>query len=58
MATIAPTASTPQGIDPALVIEFDLYDDPRFVSAGGVFEAMGELRDMAPDVFWSTAHGG
>jgi cytochrome P450 len=58
MATIAPTAPTPPGIDPALVIDFDLYDDRRFVSAGGVFEAMGELRDLAPDVFWSTAHGG
>ena len=58
MATIAETAPTPPGIDPSLVIDFDLYNDRRFVSAGGVFEAMGELRDLAPDVFWSTALGG
>lgn len=57
MATIARQA-IPAGIDPALVIDFDFYNDPRFVSAGGVFEAMGELRDQAPDVFWSTALGG
>lgn len=57
MATLA-GLPTPPGLDPALVIDFDLYNDPRFVSAGGVFEAMGELRDMAPDVFWSPAYGG
>ncbi len=57
MATIA-KQPIPAGIDPSLVIDFDFYDDPRFVSAGGIFEAMGDLRDEAPDVFWSTAHGG
>lgn len=58
MATITETAAPPPGIDPALLIDFDYYNDPRFVSAGGIFEAMGELRDLAPDVFWSTALGG
>ncbi len=57
MATLAGIAPPP-GIDPALMIDFDLYNDPRYVSAGGIFEAMGELRDAAPDVFWSTALGG
>ena len=57
MATLAGLAP-PTGIDPALVIDFDLYNDRRFVSAGGIFEAMGELSAQAPDVFWSTSLGG
>ncbi|MBM3594382.1 MAG: cytochrome P450 [Alphaproteobacteria bacterium] len=57
MATLV-GITTPPGLNPALVIDFDLYDDPRFVSAGGVFEAMGELSAQAPDVFWSPLLGG
>jgi cytochrome P450 len=57
MATLASKAP-PQGIDPALVFDFDFYDDPLFASAGGVPEAMAELRDKAPDAFWSTALSG
>ena len=58
MATIAETAPPPPDLDPALVFDFDLYDDRRFVTSGGIFEAMGDLRDKAPDVFWSTSLGG
>lgn len=57
MATIVETAPPP-GIDPALVIDFDYYNDPRYLEAGGIFEAMGELSAQAPDMFWSTALGG
>ncbi len=57
MATLADTPP-PKGIDPALVIDYDFYDDPLYSSAGGIPEAMVELRDMAPDAFWSTALGG
>jgi cytochrome P450 len=58
MATIAPTAPVPPGLDPALVIDFDYYSDPIYKRAGGIFEAMGELSARAPDMFWSTALGG
>ncbi|MBV1918365.1 MAG: cytochrome P450 [Sphingomonadaceae bacterium] len=57
METITTTAP-PSGIDPALVLDFDYYSDPRYTSAGGIPEAMAELRVEAPDVFWSTALGG
>lgn len=57
MATLA-TKAPPQGIDPALVIDYDFYDDDIYASAGGIPEAMVELRDAAPDVFWSPALGG
>ena len=57
MATLAGKAP-PKGIDPALVFEFDFYDDPLYASAGGIPEAMVELRDAAPDAFWSTSLGG
>ena len=58
MATIAPTAPTPQGIDPALVIDFNYYNDKRYERAGGIHEAIIGLREKAPDVFWSTELGG
>ena len=57
MATLAEKAP-PRDIDPALVIDFDFYDDERYTSAGGIPEAMVQLRDLAPDAFWSTALGG
>jgi hypothetical protein len=57
MATLAAKAP-PQGIDPALVFEYDFYDDPLYASAGGIPEAMVHLRDTAPDAFWSTSLGG
>lgn len=57
MATLAGKAP-PQGIDPALVIDYDFYDDPIYTSAGGIPEAMVQLRDAAPDAFWSPALGG
>ena len=57
MATIA-EQPVPAGIDPALVIDFDYYSDHRYRSAGGIPQAMADLRDAAPDVFWSTALGG
>ena len=57
MATIA-TKPAPAGIDPALVLDYDFYADRRFNQPGGIPAAMIELRDAAPDVFWSTALGG
>jgi cytochrome P450 len=57
MATIAAKAP-PTGIDPALVLDYDFYDDPLYKSAGGIPEAMVLLREKAPDAFWSTSLGG
>jgi len=41
----------PARIDPALVVDYDMFADARFESAGGVTEAMVSLRDEAPDLF-------
>src|SRR5579872_6581790 len=49
---------TPARIDPSLVVDYDMFADPRFESAGGVTEAMVALRDEAPDLFWSPRRGG
>ncbi|MCB2047973.1 MAG: cytochrome P450 [Novosphingobium sp.] len=57
MATLA-EHPVPRDIDPALVIDYDFYDDEIYRTAGGIPEAMVELRKAAPDVFWSTALGG
>ena len=57
MATLA-EAAPPPGIDPALAIDFDYYSDRRYRDAGGIPQAMAQLRDEAPDAFWSTALGG
>ncbi|HNL32120.1 MAG TPA: acyl-CoA dehydrogenase family protein, partial [Pseudomonadales bacterium] len=43
----------PEGIDPALVIDFDYYADHRYRQPGGIPQAMADLRDLAPDLFWS-----
>lgn len=51
-------AEIPERIDPALVVDYDMFRDPRFESAGGVPEAMVLLRDEAPDLFWSPRRGG
>jgi cytochrome P450 len=48
----------PARIDPALVVDYDMFEDSRFESAGGVTEAMVLLRDEAPDLFWSPRRGG
>jgi len=57
VATLAATP-LPEGIDPALVIDFDYYADHRYRQPGGIPQAMADLRDLAPDLFWSTALGG
>lgn len=57
MATIA-QRELPAGIDPALVIDFDYYADRRYRQPGGIPQAMAQLRNEAPDAFWSTALGG
>jgi cytochrome P450 len=48
----------PAHVDPARVVDFDLFGDPRF-EANGPFEGLRQLRDeIGPGIFWSPRHGG
>jgi cytochrome P450 len=55
MTALEAVRNVPPHVDPKLVVDFNVYDDPRFHSAGGIQEAMAQLRKEAPDVFWSPA---
>src|SRR5581483_917312 len=48
----------PAHVDPARVVDFDLFGDPRF-AANGPFDGLPQLRDeLGPGGFWSPRHGG
>jgi cytochrome P450 len=48
----------PSHVDPALAIDYDFYNDERYQTAGGIPEALIQLRQEAPEVFWSSRLGG
>ena len=49
-------ASLPDHVPPALVFDFDIYDDPRI--GEDVQGTYAETLAEAPDIFWTTLNGG
>ena len=53
------TVAVPEHVDPALVRQFDFYNDQRYGEAGGVYEGIDRLRDEgAPGIFYTPEYGG
>jgi cytochrome P450 len=58
-ATRAHEVAVPPHVDPARVVDFDLFDDQRYVAAGDPIEGLRRLRDeIGPGLFWSPHYGG
>jgi len=56
--TLEPLVEPPPHVDPAKVVDFGLFGDPRF-EANGPFDGLRALRDeLGPGVFWSPRYGG
>jgi len=56
--TLEPLVEPPPHVDPAKVVDFGLFGDPRF-EANGPFAGLRALRDeLGPGVFWSPRYGG
>ena len=49
----------PEYIDPALVVDFDLFGDHRFAEAGHPYDGLLRLmEETGPGIFWTPRNGG
>src|SRR4051812_17450718 len=52
-------APIPDHIDPALVVDFDLFGDHRFAEAGHPYAGLLKLMaETGPGIFWTPRNGG
>src|SRR5580765_2923544 len=49
----------PAHVDPALVVDFDYFDDRRYAEAGNPYKALHALgEEIGRGIFWSPYNGG